>query len=127
MKERTLADKIGPWLDVEGRREGWLGFVLMRLTGIGLVLYLVLHLFMLRLLLLGPESYDAFIALTRRPIVTLLDGVLIFGLSYHALNGIRVVVLGLGYAVDRQAELFWGSFILAVALATVATAAIIAG
>ncbi|MBC7223771.1 MAG: hypothetical protein H5T59_05800, partial [Anaerolineae bacterium] len=29
-------------------------------------------------------------------------------LVYHGCNGVRLILLGLGWGLDRQRELFWG-------------------
>lgn len=108
MREQSRWRGALGWADLRGRREGGLAFLLMRLTGIGLVVYLLLHLYVLRLLAQGPEAWDAFIATAKSPLFLALDGVLFLGLLYHALNGVRVTLLGLGIAVPHQARLFWG-------------------
>ncbi len=112
--------RAAAWADLHGRREGWLAFILMRLTGIGLVFYLFLHLTVLSTLARGPQAWDAFIALARSPLFVAFDGVLIFGMLYHGLNGLRVILLGLGVGSRRQAELFWGAFVLSIVLTAVA-------
>ncbi len=112
------------WADLRGRREGGLAFLLMRLTGIGLVAYLFLHLYTLRLLAQGPEAWDAFIAVAKSPPFLALDGLLILGLLYHALNGVRVTLLGLGIGVPHQARLFWGVVALTLLITGAAVYAI---
>jgi succinate dehydrogenase/fumarate reductase cytochrome b subunit len=36
-----------------------------------------------------------------------LDVLLIFGLLFHGLNGLRVALIGTGLAANRQRALFW--------------------
>ena len=110
MIEQTLTQKIASWVDVRGRREGWIAFILMRLTGVGLVSYLAMHLVALSTLLGGPDAWEAFLNFAHSPAVLALDGVLIFGMVFHGLNGIRVGLLGLGCGGRHQAQLFWGAF-----------------
>ncbi len=119
-KERTRIEKVLAWLDYKGRREGWLAFILMRLTGLGLVLYLVLHFYMLRQLLIGETAYDAFIESAHAPFYLALDAILIFGLLFHGLNGLRVIALGFGYGTRLQARLFWLAFVLTLLLTAIA-------
>ncbi len=97
----------GAWFTPWRRRPGYWAFVLHRITGLGLVLYLGLHLYMLRLLWRGPEAWDAFVRLAKTPLFWLLDGVLFAGLLYHALNGVRVTLVALGWGVERQRQFFW--------------------
>ncbi len=126
METQSTWQKIWTWIDLRGRREGGIGFILMRLTAIGLVVYLALHLTMISNLARGPEAWDSFIKLVKQPIFMVGDAVLIFGLLYHAINGIRVTVLGLGWGAKYQAQLFWGALLLSVVLTAVMLAAIVA-
>jgi succinate dehydrogenase / fumarate reductase cytochrome b subunit len=107
------------WFDVGGRKMGTWAFALNRLTGIALTLYLLIHLGVLTLLILGETQWDAFIALARSPIILALDVVLIFGILYHGLNGIRVALVGMGFAVRWQKALFWGLMALGALLLAV--------
>lgn len=95
------------WFDVRGRRVGGWAFALNRLTGLGLVLYLLIHLFALSLLVRGEAAWDAFIRLMKSPPVLALDGVLLFGLLFHGLNGVRLTLVGLGIGVREHKTLFW--------------------
>jgi succinate dehydrogenase / fumarate reductase cytochrome b subunit len=109
------------WFDVRRRAVGSWAFALNRLTGLGLVLYLFLHLVILSLLLRGEAGWDAFIRLARSPLFLTLDVVLIFGIVFHGLNGIRVGMIGMGYGVRAQRALFWilmafGSAMLAASI-----------
>ena len=95
------------WFDVRGRRlEAW-AFALNRITGLGLVLYLVIHLAVLSLLARGETAWNNFVALAKTPFFLFLDVVLIFGLLFHGLNGIRVTLVGMGIGVRSQKTLFW--------------------
>ena len=108
----------GQWLNFPRRGLGMWAFVMNRLSALGLTIYLYLHLFMLRQLAQGPQSYDRFIALVRSPGFTLAELVVIVAGLYHGLNGIRVILTGLGVAVPYQKQLFWVLFSLA-ALASI--------
>jgi succinate dehydrogenase / fumarate reductase, cytochrome b subunit len=98
---------IRAWFDVRRDRLGSWAFALNRLTGLGLVLYLFLHLGILSLLARGPDAWDSFVRLAKNPLVLLLDVVLIFGILFHGLNGIRVGLVGMGIAVRSHRTLFW--------------------
>ncbi len=105
------------WFEVRLGPGGFLAFMLHRLSGIGLVVYLYLHLAVLDRLRAGPQAWDGFIALVRSPVFLALDVVLLFGLVFHGLNGLRVVALGLGRGLRLQKALFWLALFLAVGLA----------
>jgi succinate dehydrogenase cytochrome b subunit len=107
---------IGPapsgWLDPRGRALGGRAFALNRVTGLALVLYLYLHLGVLSILLFGASAWDDFLGLATSSFFLGLDVVLLAGLLFHGLNGIRVALIGSGLAPNRQRALFWGSAVI---------------
>lgn len=108
------------WFDVRKRSTGSFAFALNRLTGIGLIAYLLLHLVVLSLLLKGEQGWDAFIALARSPLFLMLEVILIFGVLYHGLNGIRVALVGMGIGVKGERTLFWLLMMIGLGLLIVA-------
>lgn len=113
MQESQIHDKIRgkrplrAWFDVRKKQVGSWAFALNRLTGLGLVLYLILHLIVLSLLLQGEDGWNAFIKLARSPLFLSLDVILIFGILFHGLNGIRVALVGMGIGARNHRQLFW--------------------
>jgi succinate dehydrogenase / fumarate reductase cytochrome b subunit len=113
---------IGPapsgWLDPRGRAIGSWAFAVNRVTGLGLVFYLYLHLAVLSLLLAGESSWNDFLEIATTTAFLLLDVLLLFGILFHALNGVRVALVGSGVVPSRQKALFWaGTVIGTIALA----------
>lgn len=95
------------WFDVRRRRVGSWAFALNRLTGLGLTLYLFLHLGILTILLQGETAWNDFVSVVKSPLFLFFDVILLFGLIFHGLNGIRVALIGSGYSTDKQRPLFW--------------------
>lgn len=95
------------WFNPIRRSAGFLAFVLMRLTGIGLVAYLLLHLVVLSTLVQGEGAWNDFVALAKTPAFLLLDVVLIAGILIHMLNGLRVSIIGLGFGTNAHKGIFW--------------------
>ncbi len=108
------------WFDPRHRRLGGWAFALNRLAGLGVLLYLYLHLVILSQLARGPEAWDAFVAVATNPLILAFDVVLLAGLLVHGLNGIRVTLLGLGLVLSREKALY-------VALMVIAGIALLAG
>jgi succinate dehydrogenase / fumarate reductase cytochrome b subunit len=116
---RDLRERRGPvlrkgvgvptsgWVDPRGRALGSFAFSVNRITALGLVLYLYLHLGVLSLLLRGEDAWGDFLRLATTTTFLLLDVLLIFGLLYHGLNGLRVALVGTGIAPDRHKALWW--------------------
>lgn len=122
-----MAEEIAPrlrhpsrWLDLRGRHEGAAAYALNRLTAIGLVAYLYVHLGVLSMLTRGPAAWNSFLATTKAPFFTALDAIVLVGVLFHSLNGIRLVVTGVGVAVRWQQLLFRSLMGLAVVLFLVA-------
>lgn len=91
-------------------------YALNRITGIGLVVYLYLHLAVLSLLAQGPGGWNAFVSLARMPYFLALDVILIAGILIHGLNGLRVALTGFNIGVKAQKALF-GILMLVAAIA----------
>ncbi len=113
---------IGPspsgWFDPRGRALGSWAFAVNRVTGLGLVFYLYLHLGVLSLLLVGESAWGDFLRIATTTVFLLLDVLLLFGLLYHGLNGVRVALVGSGVVPNRQRAMFWaGTVIGTLALA----------
>ena len=68
----------------------WLGH---RLSGIGVLLYLFMHIVENATLAFGPEVYDWTQTLFRNLPVRLGEILLMAALVYHSLNGLRVIVM----------------------------------
>lgn len=108
------------WFELRRARIGNYAYILNRVTGIGLVAYLLLHMVVLSLLAGGPAMWDPFVAIVRSPFFLFLDVVLLAGLLIHGLNGLRVALTGFGVGVRGQKPLF-------VALMLVAAVALVIG
>lgn len=72
---------------------GGFAWALHRITGLVLVGYLFLHLYTLGAILQGPAPFDTAMALMARPAVRLLELALIWVVLFHALNGIRLILV----------------------------------
>lgn len=120
---RMLPERhVGRWFVPLGRGLGMWAYVVNRVAGIGLVVYLYLHLGILSLLSGGQGSWNSFVAVAKSPLFLVLDVGLIAGALVHGLNGLRVGLLGFGFLVWVQKPLFVG--LMAVALVAVVVSAV---
>jgi succinate dehydrogenase / fumarate reductase cytochrome b subunit len=106
--------KLAGWFDPRGRKTGTFAFILNRITGLGLTLYLFLHLLMLGNLARGPEAYDSFIKLVKNPIFLTGEFLVVAAGLIHGLNGVRIILTSFGVSVPRHQRLFYVLFGLAV-------------
>ena len=102
----SKAKQAARWFDVRRRKAGMWAYTLNRITGIGLVVYLYLHLGVLSMLIQGQSAWDSFVALARSPFYLALDVVLLAGILIHGLNGLRLAVTGFGFSAGAQKALF---------------------
>ena len=68
----------------------WFGH---RASGLGVLLYLFMHIVETSLVLAGPDVYNAAIGIFKNLPARLLEVVLMAALVYHALNGLRVIAM----------------------------------
>ena len=90
-------------------REGQIAWMLHRATGVGVFLFLALHIVDIFLMSFGPDTFDAVLFLYHQFVFKLLIVFgLYLGLLYHALNGMRVVLIDFWPSLsDIQARLWW--------------------
>ena len=68
-------------------------WVLHRITGATIFFFLFVHVLDTALVRVGPQSYDEVISTYKTPIVGLMELGLVAAVLYHALNGIRVILI----------------------------------
>ncbi|MGJ3239937.1 MAG: succinate dehydrogenase, cytochrome b556 subunit [Anaerolineae bacterium] len=72
---------------------GQWSWVLHRLTGLGVVLFLFIHVIDTAWAVTNPASYEVAIATYQTPLFTIGEFGLIIAVVYHALNGLRIAVM----------------------------------
>lgn len=129
---RTRENRLGVW--------GWLGggrygperyaYALHRLTGMGLLLYLLMHIVLTAARVFGEATWRAAMAAVAHPVFKAGEFLVFAAFAYHALNGIRLILVELGIglgqpavpiypyvsSVRRQRPLLIGCMILAAVL-----------
>ncbi len=110
----NIFTRILSWFDPRGKTLGTYGFMLNRITALGLTLYLFLHLIVLGTLAQGPDAYDNFLKLIENPILKFGELLVVAAVFLHGLNGIRIGLNSFGIAVPRQREFFIGVVVLSL-------------
>ena len=75
-----------------GKGGQW-SWILHRLTGLGVFLFLLLHILDTALIGWGPRAYDTVVALYRVPVFRVGEVLLVGAVLYHALNGVRICII----------------------------------
>ena len=126
VKPKPVERKPLQWFNVRGKGVGFWAYVVMRLSALGLVLYLFLHLGILSQLAVGPAAWDGFVATAKSPAFLLLDIVLIIGMLAHGLNGVRLSLIGFGIGVPRQKIMLWIGLALTIVFSVLSALAVFA-
>ena len=71
----------------------WLAYVLHRVSGLLLALFLPAHFWVLSLAITQSDRLDSFLAMTDRPLVKLAEFGLVFLLAVHTFGGLRLLAL----------------------------------
>ena len=100
----------------ESRRgAGYRAFLVHRISGLALALFLPLHFLTLGLALEGAESLDRFLAFADLPLVKAAEWGLVVLLAVHLTLGARLLVLELGpWRGLRTAWIGWAAGVAAV-------------
>jgi fumarate reductase subunit D len=71
----------------------WLAYILHRLSGLALAVFLPLHFWVLAMAVTDPERLDGFLRLTESGVVKLAEFGLVFLLAVHMFGGLRLMAL----------------------------------
>jgi succinate dehydrogenase / fumarate reductase, cytochrome b subunit len=106
-------------LEYKGRQNrlgiwGWLGggrwgaerylYTLHRLTGLGLLAYFLMHIFVTSARAFGQQAWQQAMAQVAGTIFTLGEYAVFVAFAFHAVNGIRLVLIELGIGVGKPIE-----------------------
>lgn len=92
-------------------------WALHRITGVTVFFFLFVHVLDTALVRVSPEMYDDAIAIYKTPLVALMEMGLVFCVLFHALNGVRVILVDFWSNGPRyQKQMLWGIIGLVVVL-----------
>lgn len=72
---------------------GQWAWILHRVSGVAVLLFLLLHILDTALIVFGPRWYNAVVVLYRHPVFRVGEVGLAAAVLYHALNGIRITLV----------------------------------
>ncbi|MBS1699535.1 MAG: succinate dehydrogenase, cytochrome b556 subunit [Actinobacteria bacterium] len=89
-------------------REGMWSWVLHRITGIAIFFFLLVHVLDTSLIRVSPEAYDAVLGTYKNPIMGIGETVLVAAIVFHALNGLRIILVDVwSKGAQYQKQMFW--------------------
>ncbi|TLF82287.1 succinate dehydrogenase, cytochrome b556 subunit [Nocardia cyriacigeorgica] len=88
---------------------GMWSWALHRITGVTVFFFLFVHVLDTALVRVSPATYDDAIETYKTPIVALMEMGLVFCVLFHALNGVRVILVDFWSKGPRyQRQMLWG-------------------
>ena len=75
------------------KQRGFIAALLHRLSGIALAIFLPLHFLALATALDGAKALDAFLTVTRQPLVAFASAGIVIALAIHLTLGLRVLAI----------------------------------
>jgi succinate dehydrogenase / fumarate reductase cytochrome b subunit len=90
-------------------------WLLHRITGLAILLFLLIHIADISLLGFGPDVYNEGIALFATPAVRIISLALIAAVFYHSFNGVRIMLIDFWPKGARyQGQMFAAVMILTI-------------
>lgn len=103
---------LGTALRYRGR-EGMWSWILHRVTGLGILLFLVIHVVDTAIVIYFPDLYDHALNIYKSPVFRFAELLIFFSAIFHALNGLRIIVQDFWPVVMlQQRRLVWGAALL---------------
>ncbi len=98
-------------------REGMWSWVFHRITGVAIFFFLLVHILDTSLVRLSPEAYNAVINEYKTPIMGLGETALVAAIGFHALNGLRIILIDFwSVGTKHQRLMFWIVIVLWIVL-----------
>src|SRR5262245_3429515 len=96
-------------------REGYWAWLLHRVSGVAIILFLFLQVLDTSLVGYAPTAYETFVSLDRIPLFRVLEVALAGAVLYHGINGIRIILIDFiqnATRIQRQMwYVVWASFL----------------
>lgn len=93
MALRRMAPRRSGFGSLYKGREGQWSWLAHRVTGVGIILFLFAHVVDTALVGWGPDAYNRVTEVYHNPFIRLLELGLVAAVIYHALNGVRIMVI----------------------------------
>ncbi len=79
-------------------------YTLHRVTGLGLLLYFLLHIVVTTYRAFGPGSWEKAMGAVSGPVFKFGEYLVFAAFAFHAVNGLRLVIVELGWGVGKPIE-----------------------
>jgi succinate dehydrogenase / fumarate reductase cytochrome b subunit len=76
-------------------------YAVHRISGLGILAYFIMHIFVTGSRVGGPEQWESMMALFENPIFKMGEFLVFVAFAYHAVNGIRLILVELSYMIGK--------------------------
>ncbi len=92
----------------------FVAFLLMRVTGVALAVFLFLHIWTVGQVQRGVQEFNGAMAAYNTPVGWAMEYGLLLAVLYHMMNGLRLMAADFLSLTERQSELLWlsGMFVI---------------
>jgi succinate dehydrogenase / fumarate reductase, cytochrome b subunit len=99
-------NRLGVWGWLGGGRWGFERYLytLHRLTGLGLLFYFLLHIFVTSARALGQDAWAVSMGRVSGGVFVIGEFLVFAAFAFHAFNGIRLALIELGFAIGKPIE-----------------------
>jgi succinate dehydrogenase / fumarate reductase, cytochrome b subunit len=106
MESRAHPNRLGIWGWIGGGRWGLERYlyILHRVTGLGLLLYFLLHIFVTSARAFGRTPWTDMMESVEGPVFKVGEYLVFAAFAFHAINGIRLAIVELGFGVGKPIE-----------------------
>jgi succinate dehydrogenase / fumarate reductase cytochrome b subunit len=114
----TLITTLTESVRYRGREAQW-AFIFHRISGLATLLFLTIHILDTSTVYFFPNLYQHAIDIYRSPIFMIGEMMLVAGVIYHGINGLRIIVFDLYphlWTEARQRAWFWIAFVGTIVL-----------
>jgi succinate dehydrogenase / fumarate reductase cytochrome b subunit len=87
--------------------EGYVAWAFHRISGVAIWLFVLLHVLDIWLVGVNPGLYDDVLSFYASPVGRIMEVLLGAALLYHALNGLRIIVMDFWPAMTRYHREMW--------------------
>ncbi len=95
---------------------GHWAWLLHRIAGVGIVLFLALHILDIFLTAFGPEVFEKLLFIYHSIFFKPFIIILVFGVTYHALNGLRLILIDFwpGFMTERHKSAWYAAVVISL-------------
>jgi succinate dehydrogenase / fumarate reductase cytochrome b subunit len=106
LENKGRPNRLGVWGWVGGGRWGVERYLytLHRLTGLGILAYFLMHIFVTTSRAFGEGAWEKAMGQVTGPLFTIGEYLVFVAFAFHAVNGVRLFLIELGWGVGRPIE-----------------------